>query len=422
MNTPAVFSNIVLSRDWGLGPDAFLRKIRIYLERSQSTPIYVDLDLYFADSLETTQAILAAIAPHIERCYSLHISVPRPEWLDLIQHLFGDSFGQQIESMSLRFRPTVPWAAASTTSEPPILSGILPSLTSLTLEGLSLSIIQASLPGLRKFEYKQLEETYAHPTGPSHATSTPLQSFLDVLRSAETLQELRIEQCAFVVEDEDMMYDPERPAVTLPHLQSLCFAHVDPAYITLLLESIEAPTLRNLTLRCDSMRHTQDIWWFPQRTTFSSIRSLEIEGYRIMDSTPLAGFLRMLAQLPGLTRLNITAPYSANSTSRFFDVMATASTSQQWLCPHVTEVILDACHGITGSEIHKFARARSSNARVSSVRRLVIQNCPSFDPFFVDELKEVVDHVEYLPLPHGFPLVVPASPMQWGNAVPVFLT
>ena len=68
MNTPAVWANIILGPDWGLGPDAFLRKCDVFLERSQQTPLFLDLDFYFADAPDTAQAIVAAVAASSRLC------------------------------------------------------------------------------------------------------------------------------------------------------------------------------------------------------------------------------------------------------------------------------------------------------------------------------------------------------------------
>ncbi|KZV87118.1 hypothetical protein EXIGLDRAFT_840229 [Exidia glandulosa HHB12029] len=416
METPAVWANICLGSEWGLGPDAFLRKVQVTLDRSQSSPLLVDVDLYYIDGVERAHALLEAIAPHVSRCYSLAVCVPQPEWMELVVEHFGAHLAPKLEAMALKFRPTTPWGASY--AQATIFEGELPALTSLSLEGLPLTILRAGLPALRTLEYKHFEELYTYPQ--NSASATPLGDLLGLLETSPTLEELKLEHCNFTVEEQDLAFDADRPRVELPMLHSLTCSHIDAGNVTLLMESIHAPNLRRLALRTDSIRQVQDLWWVPKEP-LRSVRSLELEGFRLMDGSALIAFLRLLNHMPLLTTLSILSPYSTQVTSQFFDVLAQPTRGGAWLCPRLVDITVAACHGLGGHELLHAARARADVRRVDvrPFKRVLVRNCPSFDASVVDDLREIVRDFNYMP-PPTIPAIVPPSPMQWGQ--PVFFS
>lgn len=417
LETPAVWANICLGPEWGLGPEAFLRKTATCLQRSQQSPLLVDIDLYYVDSVERAHALLATIAPHMSRCFSLSVCVPQPEWMELVVQHFGDQLAPRMEAMALRFRPSTPWGASY--PQATIFEGELPILTSLTLEGLPLTILRAGLPGLRSLEYKQFEELYAYPQ--NAASTTPMSDLLALLETSPTLEELKIEFCNFSIDEADLAFDPERPRVYLPALHSLTCAHIDAGYVTMFMESVDAPNLRRLSLRCDSIRQVQDVYWVP-KAPMHNIRALELEGFRLMDGSALVAFLRLLHHMPLLTSLSILSPYSTQSTGQFFDVMAIRTRGGSWLCPRLVDVSITNCHGLVGHEMLHLARARAGATgfpSVAALRRVAVRNCPNLDTSVIDDLQDVVPVVIYSP-PPSLPAIVPPSPMQWSQ--PVFFS
>jgi len=405
---PSIWGNIVLNEQWTHGVEAFHRILGQCLIRSGNSPILVDLDLYPVDTVEVAQALLGAIAPHVARCYSFAISVPQPEWIDFIGQHFGGRLAAKMESMALRFKPTSPWTAAYVQST--ILQGSMPLLHTLTLEGLSLTVLNVSLPGLRIFKYKQFEELYSYPQ--NAAAVTPIDDLWHVLRQAPNLEELSVEYSSFSIPDVALVGDIETK-VALPQLKTLTVSHLDTGFAHVLMEAIEAPNVNKLVMRCDPMRHHQDSWWIPARWA-TNLRTLILDGFRILDGSPMISLTRFLGAAKLLQTLSITTPVTiaahTAATPQFFAVLGKSSPSG-WLCPEMVEFTISHCNLITGHELLNFIKARQGSCAVTSIQFLGIKECAGFDVATMEELESRVSTVFYLP-PQS-PPIVPPGPIHW---------
>ncbi|KAH7096205.1 hypothetical protein BKA62DRAFT_625232 [Auriculariales sp. MPI-PUGE-AT-0066] len=410
--TPSVWANVVLNPQWQLGIDAFLRRMTVFLERAQHCLLLVDLDLYCVDNEQRAHDVLQAIAPHVSRCFSFSISVPQPEWMDFIGQHFGGEMATKMEKMALRFKPTSPWAAAYVQST--ILQGAMPLLHTLCLEGLPLTILDAALPGLRTLEYKQFEDLYSYPQ--NSAAITPLSDLTNLLRLSESLEELKVEYCSFCTPDESLFGDPD-PQVPLRKLASLTIGYVDAGFATLLMEAIDAPNLTKLSLRCDPMRQHQDSWWIPVNwSPLRGLTSLYLDGFRILDGSPLIALVKLLSVTQQLRTLSIHTPVTiANHTTaspQFFAGLSKQNRQGQWLCPYLVDFTIINCSAVTGQELLNIVRARDQALNVATIGSLTIKECTSFDVMMLDEL---VQHVQYLThVPPTSPPVIPPTP-NWNH-------
>ena len=399
----------MLNSQWTYGVEAFHRIVSQCLIRSGTSPILVDLDLYCVETVEEAHGMLNAIRPHIARCYSFAISVPQPEWIDLIGQHFGGQLAAKMESMALRFKPTSPWAAAYVQST--ILQGAMPLLHTLALEGLPLTVLNVSLPGLRVFEYKQFEELYSYPQ--NAAAVTPMGDLWHVLRQAPNIEELRVEYSSFNIPDEDLI-DGFETKVTLRSLKSLTVGHVDAGFAHVLMESIDAPELDKLVIRCDPMRHHQDSWWVPKRWA-PHLRTLILDGFRILDGSPMVSLVRFLSAAKGLKTLSITTPVTiathTTAVPQFFAALGKSTLAGEWLCPELTEFTISHCNLVTGHELLNLIRIREQSRAVPTIQFLGIKECAGFDVTTMDELETRVPTVFYLP-PQS-PPIIPPSPVHW---------
>ena len=406
---PSIWGNIVLNGQWTHGVEAFHRILGRCLIRSGSSPILIDLDLYPVETVEVAQTLLAAIAPHVSRCYSFAISVPQPEWIDLIGQHFGGRLAAKMESMALRFKPTSPWTAAYVQST--ILQGSMPLLHTLTLEGLPLTVLNVSLPGLRVFKYKQFEELYSYPQ--NAAAVTPIDDLWHVLRQAPNLEELSVEYSSFSIPDEDLVGEIGTK-VALPHLKTLTIGHLDAGFAHVLLQAVEAPKVDKLVLRCDPMRNNMDAWCIPTRWA-ANLRILIFDGFRILDGSPMIGLTRFLSEAKRLQKLSITTPVTiathTTATPQFFAVLGKSTPSGGWLCPEMIEFTIANCNLVTGHELLNFIKARDGYPLVPNIQFLGIKECAGFDVATMEELESLVSTVFYLP-PQSPPMI-PPSPIHW---------
>lgn len=103
--TPSLWTYIRLDHDWGYGRHtAFLRKMRVCLERAQACKLLVDIDCkYFEAPSELTQ-VMEVLQPHLERCFSLRLSVPDWEWMEIIKS-YCSGLGPSLEEIHVRLDP-----------------------------------------------------------------------------------------------------------------------------------------------------------------------------------------------------------------------------------------------------------------------------------------------------------------------------
>jgi len=379
------------------------------LARSGETPLLVDFDLCGIDAVEDASALLAAITPHVSRCYSFAISVPQPEWIELIGQHFGGALASRMESMALRFKPMSPWAAAYVQST--ILQGSMPLLHTLALEGLPLTIVNLSLPGLRVLEYEQFEETYSYPQ--NAAAVTPMTDLWHMLQQAPNIEELRVEHSSFNISEETIAGTVETK-VALNRLKSLTIGHVDAGFAHLLVETIDAPSLDKLVIRCDPLRHHQDTWWIPNHRVIH-LRTLVLEGIRILDGSPMISLTRLLSRAKVLKALSIKTPATISThhmaTPQFFAALSKPTLSGEWLCPELTEFTISNCNIVTGHELLNLVRAREQSRTVPGIQFLGIKECAAFDVTTMDELEGRVPSLAYFP-PQALP-AIPPSPIHW---------
>ena len=408
-SSPSIWANIVLNTQWTHGLQSFHRKMSQCLARSGAAPLLVDFDLCGIDAVADASALLAAMTPHVSRCYSLAISVPQPEWIGLIGQHFGGALAARMESIALSFKPMSPWTEAYVQST--ILQGSMPLLHALALEGLPLTIVNASLPGLRVLKYKQFEETYSYPQ--NAAAVTPMGDLWHLLRQAPNIEELRVEHSSFSIPEEDIIGSVETK-VALNRLKSLTIGHVDAGFAHLLMDAMEAPSLDKLVIRWDP-RHCQNTWWIPDHRV-TCLSTLVLDGIRILDGSPMVSLTQLLNKAKVLKSLSIKTPATIPTHRRpppqLFAALSKPSLSGGWLCPELTEFTISQCNSVTGNELLRLVRARERSRDVPGIQFLGIKECAAFDMSTMGELKRRVPSVVYISPPS--PLAIAPSPIQ-GN-------
>lgn len=406
---PSIWGNIVLSPHWTHSLLSFHQKMNQCLIRSVPKPLLVNLDLCGIDALEEARALLTALAPHITRCYSFAISVPQPDWIELIGQCFGGALAAGMVSLSLHFRPISPWAAAYIQST--ILQGSMPLLSTLVLEGLPLTALNVSLPGLRRFEYKQFEDVFSYPQNANAVTR--IGDLWNILRRAPNIEDLRIEHSSFDTNEDSINGDISN-RVAMPHLNSLRVGHVDAGFAHLLIEGIDAPALETLSLHCDPMRQYRDLWWVPV-SRVSRLRTLILDGVRILDGSPMISLTRLLNSTKFLKTLSIETPATIfrhmTAAPQFFATLSKPAPSGKWLCPELTDFTISHCNLVSGHELLQLVRAREQSRAVSGIQFLGIKECAAFDVSTMDEIERRVPTVVYLP-PQS-PPDIHSSPVHW---------
>ena len=144
LSTASLWSYIVLDADWAWRIAAFLRRTRVYLQRSQASKLFIDLNFRQFEDPANVEIIMAEVGPHLSRCYSFNVSVL--DWVRMRQvqeHASG--LGPALEDLYLCID-----SSESETHEPfSILAQPCPRLGYVVLEHAPLDCIQISMPSLR---------------------------------------------------------------------------------------------------------------------------------------------------------------------------------------------------------------------------------------------------------------------------------
>lgn len=393
LSTPMLWSYVKLDHEWNYGRGAdFIRKIKTYMQRSQSCKILVDLDFRYCESLAEARAMLDELQPHLNRCFSFRVSVPDWDWMGAVKEHSG-AMRPNLEEVSLRIDPSDGEETAPVT----VLTGLFPRLKSIILEQTPLACINAEVPALRRF-YVIRDKRYHS----SARIRVPLKELLATVTSALTLEDLRIQSAMFSLDGADSIFYGNPTLVSIPNLTDLSISFVDSTNVGLLLDSVSLPSLYRLAIQMES--NTEDSMQWLSRMSLTcnehlpSLRHLELRTCNV-DGAALAPFVQALHHMPQLTALALCSPPTGNLGARLFDLMAGGpAVTGRWLLPNLQALCVQSCRDITGYELLRLLRARQGLMvpDVQDIRVLRIAPCYPLDVDIVDLLKQNVDTLQLI--------------------------
>ncbi|PVG01975.1 hypothetical protein CPB86DRAFT_870671 [Serendipita vermifera] len=408
LNTPAAWSNLVLDRRIIAHPShaqlpVFIRRTEVFLQRSQSAPLTIILDLVPLPFDSEIHRLMSVLQGHLSRCAILHLHVDA-SWLSLIAGPLS-SLGPALKDLEIRTSHSNITPISLSMTE---VHGCIPHLHSLVLSNLPPSSLPlASYPALRHLQLHGVQWQFG--TDGSH--EWPWAGTANLLDASPNLQSLTLSRMEFILDGAELL-TPRK--ILLKSLASLTFECMETRSIAIVLESLEAPGLKSLKMRYDPTK-VGDHWCIHrlEAPCISSIEELEVDGYAVYGSN-LPWFIRTLAMVPNLTKLSISNP-PLFLDSRFFDMM---SNGPHWLVPRLGELQLTACNNLHGQDLIRLLRARSVHATsgsVSPIRTLTIRLPPwhMLEEDILSVLRLNVEELHHLPLEtyHTDRFVVPQSPM-----------
>lgn len=382
ISTPSLWTYIVLDSDWGWRVPAFLRRTRAYLQRSQASKLFIDVDLCIVEGTDA-ETIMAELEPHLWRCYSFNVSVPDWVRLRLVQE-HSPGLGPALEDLYLRID-----YSDSETHEPfSILAQPCPRLGYVMLEHTPLDCIKVPLPALR-----QLFLLRDHRC---HSSARIAYSFKDLMTvlSPSPIQWITLRSAVFSVDSNEDIFRASPTPSELSNLKGITFDAVDACSISLLLESTTLPSLEIL-----SVNSGEDLQWLTRisfaPSRFPLLRLLDLRNCNFIGSA-LVPLVRALHQLPQLTGLGISSPSTGLVGTRIFDMLtAGPDTLGEWLLPRLEALCLQSCADVSGHEVLRVVMARRGAAApdVANITYLKISQCYLLDPEVSNRLAELVDTV-----------------------------
>ena len=384
--TPTIWTYIILDNDWSWRIPSFLRRLSAYLQRSQASKLFVDIDFRYVDSTHDTETIMSQLAPHLWRCYSFNVSVP--DWFRMrkVQE-HSSALGPALEDLYLRVD-----SSDSEYQDPfTVLSQPCPRLGYVMLEHAPLDCLGVPMPSLRQLYL--LRDARCHS---SARIAYPFKELMTILTSSP-IKWFSLRLALFTIDTTEDVFRATPTPQELPHLKGLSFDIVDPGSISLFLESTSLPALELLSVNAG-----EELQWLTQMSLtpsrFPALRLLDLRNCSFTGSA-LVPLVRALHQLPQITGLGISTPAAGLVGTRIFDMLAAGpDTLGQWLLPRLEAISVQNCGDISGHELLRVVSARRGAAapQVANIAFLKITQCYSLDPEVLDRLTSLVDTVRTL--------------------------
>lgn len=387
--TPSLWTYIILDPEWGIDRlPAFMRKLRVCLERSQACKLLVDIDIGYMDA-EDVQDIMVVLKPHLVRCFDFRLSAQSWDTMSPIRvHI--TTLGPALERLSLRIH------ASEIHDETPYCSLLVepcPLLRSITLEHLPLVCVGVDVPKLRTLclmRDRQVRRTTYRRFG------IAFRELLSLMSTTVALQNLRLQSVALQLDGNEDIFQSTPPVTVVSSLRSLSFHHVDAANVSLFFESTALPALERLTV-CMEPNAEENMHWLSRLSVFAPARlpalcRLELRACNI-EGAALVPFVRALHQLPQLRALSLSSPRMGFVGTQIFELLGTPPTPPSvWLLPRLEALSVHQCMDVSGHEMLRLVRARidSPSLEAEHIRYLKISQCESFDPDAHELLKSLV--------------------------------
>ncbi|RDX41478.1 hypothetical protein OH76DRAFT_1489460 [Lentinus brumalis] len=386
LSTPPLWSYIVLDADWAWRIPAFLGRMRVYLQRSQASKLFIDLDFRQFENPANVEAVMAEAEPHLWRCYSFNVSViDWPRLRQVQEHASG--LGPTLEDLYLCID-----SSESETHEPfSFLTQPCPRLGYVVLEHAPLDCIQVPLPSLR-----HLHLLRDHRCHSSARISYPFHELVATVTKSP-LKCLKLRSALFALDASEEVFKASPCPTELRDLKDLTFDVVDSGSITLFFEATILPALEIL-----SVNSGEDLQWLRRISLtpshFPSLRLLDLRNCNF-SGPALVPLVRALHHLPQITGLGISSPSTGVVGTRIFDMLAAGpDILGRWLLPRLEALSLQNCVDISGHELHRVVLARRGAAalEVANITYLKVSQCYSLDPEVLERLISLVDTVRSL--------------------------
>ncbi|KAI0720799.1 hypothetical protein C8T65DRAFT_274175 [Cerioporus squamosus] len=383
LSTASLWSYIVLDAAWAWRIPAFLRRMRVNLQRSQASKLFINLDFCQFEDPANIEVVMAEVEPHLWRCFSFNVSVlDWPRLRQVQEHALG--LGPALEDLYLCID-----SSESETYEPfSVLTQPCPRLEYVVLEHAPLDCIQVPMPSLR-----HLHLLRDHRCHSSARISYPFNELVAIVTSSP-LKCLKLRSALFTIDASEDVFKAWPSPRMLPDLKDLTFDVVDSGSITLFFEATVLPALEIL-----SVNSGEDVQWLMRialtPAQFPSLRLLDLRNCNF-SGPALVPLVRALHQLPQITGLGISSPSTGTVGTRFFDMLAAGpDTLGQWLLPRLEALGFQNCVDISGHELFRVVLARRGAAapQVANIAHLKVSQCYSLDPEVLERLTSLVDTV-----------------------------
>ncbi|KAI0032404.1 hypothetical protein K488DRAFT_78501 [Vararia minispora EC-137] len=390
LSTPNIWTYICLDSDGGYPArhSCFMRKLRVYLERSQACKLYVDLDCRYIEQPHELQQMMAELESHLNRCFYFRVSAIDWHWMDIVRNGVH-RLGPALEAIYLGLDPSDSEDQAPFT----VLSNPCPNLRSVVLEHAPLICVRTQMPSLRVLH---LIRDQRYPS--SSRISMSFKELVAVTCASRTLEALRIQSAQFLLDGDESVFKSARGHAIFSQLRVLAFNHVDANNLALFLDAGTFPCLVRLAVQMDASS-SENMHWLGRLSAesaarFPVLRHLDLKACNI-DGAALVPFVQALHQLPSLTGLGLSSPPTGHLGGRLFEQLRSRPTDgEPWILPHLQALCVQNCRDISGHELLQVVRARIAGGPVVvPIRYLKISQCFGLDAEVHQQLTRIVDSV-----------------------------
>ena len=372
--------------------DQFLRKAKVYLQRSQTCKFLVDIDCRYVDSSAHLLDIFVLLEPHLHRCFSFRVFVM--DWEESVtlvrNHIQG--LGPSLELLCIRIDP-------DDDDDPlqfPLLSAPCPRLQTVVLEQAPLKAIGELFTDFSRLTTLHLVRDQRYIPHASTHTGVSLTDLLARLAALPMLTELCIQSASIRFGDEDILL-ASAALTTVPSLKYLICNLIDPTTLSLFLESTFFPNLERLRVQmCDTLEDI-GVQWLQHVTSISpprlpSLRYLDLRACNV-DGAALFPFVRALRHLPELTALALSSPPSGCIGIKLFDVLTLGQTAAEKIAPKLQALCLQNCRDVTGNELVRLVHSRLDSSDAGMIGYLKLAQCYALDLTALKRLTALVSVV-----------------------------
>ena len=387
LETPTLWTYVKLDHEWNYGRGAeFLRKLRVYLTRSQASKLSIDLDFRYCESLEEAKSIMETVNPHLDRCFYFRASVPDWEWMKVVRDSC-QTLGASLEEICLRIDPL----DSDDTTPVTLLTGTLPRLKSIVLEQAPLACIRAEVPALTRFNL--VRDNRYH----SSCIRLSLKDVINTITSAPELTDVKLQSAVFYLDGSEAIFHKVPELVVLSNLTNLAIAYIDAPNMNLFFDTCTFPVLHSLSVQLESGSGSDNgMGWLAGMALrcscrMPSLRQLELRHCSV-DSASLVPFVNALHALPQITTLCLSASPNGTIGTKLFDLLAGGpAVTGCWLLPRLEALSVLSCRDVSGHELLRLLEARQGVApgkrEVNDIRVLRVAPSYQLDRDIVEALR-----------------------------------
>ncbi|VDB91294.1 unnamed protein product [Peniophora sp. CBMAI 1063] len=394
VSTPQLWSYITLSPDddaYGRDSETharFMRKLTTSLTRSGTCKLSIDLDTRYLELYNELEQVMNALAPHLDRAYCFRASTTDWVWMRTIAE--GASLlGPALEQVHFGVDP--PDGSDADQGPLTVLTQPCPRLRYVVLEHAPLLTVRTAMPSLRALHIVR-DQRFSS----SSRVSLDIGELLSVTSTAQELRTLRLQSSQFLLDTCPGVFACEPPRVRYENLRTLAFHQLDGGSLSLFLDAGIFPNLNRLAVQMDSGTEGAAHWLgrvaddAPQR--FPALKMLDLRAVPL-DGSAIYPLIRALHRLPRLTGLALSYPSSGVLGARLLDILSAPFDGAGWILPRLEAFAVQGFRDVSGHEILRFVRARSTGKGVQAIRYVKIADCFALDGEVLSQLSQAVEVV-----------------------------